>query len=64
VLLSPFVIVDGFATALKSPTERPLALAATGHVLAGGQAGPNGDAIQGPLHWLDARLPSPNGRPD
>lgn len=63
VLLSPFVIVDGFAVALTSPTERPLALAATGHVLAG-QTGPSSDAIEGPLHWLDARLPASNGRPD
>jgi hypothetical protein len=60
VLLSPFVIVDGFATALKSPSERPLALSATGHVLTGAP-GPNGDGIQGPLHWLDARLPATHG---
>ena len=64
VLLSPFVIVDAFATALKSPSDRPLAVSTTGHVLAGSLAtSASGDAIQGPLHWLDARLPAPDGPP-
>ncbi|HYJ07631.1 MAG TPA: hypothetical protein VEX18_01445, partial [Polyangiaceae bacterium] len=62
VLLSPFVIVDGFATALNSPSERPLALSVTGHVLTG-TPGANGDATEGPLHWLDARLPATHGPP-
>lgn len=60
VLLSPFVVVDGFTTALKSPSERPLALSVTGHVLTG-TPGANSDAIQGPLRWLDARLPATHG---
>lgn len=69
VLLSPFVVLGGAAPVLESPTAQPLALASSGHVLAGSQAEPPGAAaappssIQGPLHWLDARLPPPDGPP-
>jgi hypothetical protein len=68
-LLSPFVILHDGSPALRSPTERPLALSATGHVLAGSHApGASGttpatEAIQGPLHWLDARVAAPDGPP-
>jgi len=58
-LLSPFVILGGGAPALRSPTERPLALSATGHVLSGSPPAAGGDIMQGPLHWLDARVLAP-----
>jgi hypothetical protein len=66
ILLSPFVIVGANGPALVSP-PRPLALTAGGVVLSGSEAAapaavPPG-AIQGPLHWLDARLPPPDGPP-
>jgi hypothetical protein len=54
VLLSPFVVVGCDGPALVSP-PRALALSNTGFVLT---ASP---AIQGPLHWVDARLPAPDG---
>ena len=68
-LLSPFVVLEAAAPALQSPTSQPLALSSSGYVLAGNQAGEAGAtavlpaAIQGPLHWLDARLPPPDGPP-
>jgi hypothetical protein len=68
-LLSPFVVLDAAAPALQSPTSEPLALSSSGHVLTGQQpAGAGATAapaasIQGPLHWLDARLPPPDGPP-
>ena len=68
-LLSPFVILNDGSPTLRSPTERPLALSGTGHVLAGNHApganatAPTPDAIQGPLHWLDARVAAPDGPP-
>jgi hypothetical protein len=70
VLLSPFVILSEGGPALRSPTERPLALSSTGHVLAG-RPSPNGqapssngsEAIEGPLHWLDARVTPVDGPP-
>jgi hypothetical protein len=64
-LLSPFVLLSDGSPVLRSPNERPLALSATGHVLAGNQApastapAASSDAVQGPLRWLDARLASP-----
>jgi len=67
VLLSPFVIVGLEGPAFSSPA-RPLALTASGFVLtptsapAGGGAGAPG-GIPGPLHWVDARLPLPDGPP-
>jgi hypothetical protein len=60
-LLSPFVVVGAAAPALPSPTSAPLAIASSGHVLSGEPAA--GTGIQGPLHWLDARLPPPDGPP-
>jgi hypothetical protein len=65
-LLTPFVVLDATAPALQSPTSEPLALSSSGHVLAGQQmaeAGATAASIQGPLHWLDARLPPPDGPP-
>jgi hypothetical protein len=77
VLLSPFVVVDVEAPALTSPT-RPLALSAGGFVLTESSRpgapppgretlGPTPAAvsrsIHGPLHWVDARLPPPDGPP-
>jgi hypothetical protein len=68
-LLTPFVVLDAAAPALQSPTNEPLALSSSGHVLAGRQAAGTGAtaapaaSIQGPLHWLDARLPPPDGPP-
>jgi hypothetical protein len=71
VLLSPFVIIGCEGPALASPA-RPLALSTSGFVLtaAGGGSGgvpapvglPEG-AIQGPLHWVDAKVPPPDGPP-
>lgn len=71
-LLSPFVVLEAAAPALQSPTSQPLALSSSGYVLAGSPrdqpkeavapAAPPA-AIQGPLHWLDARLPPPDGPP-
>lgn len=60
-LLSPFVVLGAAAPALASPTSLPLAIASSGHVLTGEPAA--GSGIQGPLHWLDARLPPPDGPP-
>jgi hypothetical protein len=60
-LLSPFVVLGAAAPALASPTSTPLAVASSGHVLSGEPAA--GTGIQGPLHWLDARLPPPDGPP-
>jgi hypothetical protein len=64
VLLSPFVVVGCDGPALVSP-PRALALSTTGFVLT---ASPSlstatlaAGAIQGPLHWVDARLPAPDG---
>jgi hypothetical protein len=67
-LVSPFVVLDAAAPALQSPTSEPLALSSSGHVLAGQRAAAAGAtaasaSIQGPLHWLDARLPPPDGPP-
>lgn len=64
-LLSPFVVLGAAAPALASPTPTPLAIASSGHVLSGSlSAEPMATpAIQGPLHWLDARLPPPDGPP-
>ena len=68
-LVSPFVVLDATAPALQSPTSEPLALSSSGHVLAGqatavaGATAASASAIQGPLHWLDARLPAPDGPP-
>jgi hypothetical protein len=64
-LVSPFVVLGAAAPALASPTLAPLAIASSGHVLSGSlSAEPAaGAAIQGPLHWLDARLPPPDGPP-
>lgn len=67
VLLSPFVVV-GDGPALRSPTERPLALSLTGHLLVGREApaagaSATGEPVYGPLHWLDARLAGPDGSP-
>lgn len=67
VLLSPFVIVDVEGPALPSP-PRALALSAGGFVLTAGSdsespAAGAAPAIRGPLHWVDARLPPPDGPP-
>jgi hypothetical protein len=64
ILLSPFVIVGGSAPALLSPGPA-LALTAGGMVLvpSSRRAAPSQVAIEGPLHWLDARLPPPDGPP-
>ena len=70
VLLSPFVIVGCDAPALASPAQA-LAVSSSGFVLTAAPA-PASDApgspalrtaIQGPLHWVDARLPPPDGPP-
>jgi hypothetical protein len=61
VLLSPFLVVGVDGPALRSP-ERPLGLTTDGFVLTGSSDGAGG-AIQGPLHWVDARLPPPDGPP-
>jgi hypothetical protein len=65
VLLSPFVVVDLQGPAGASP-PRALALSAGGFVLTAASATetvPHGAAIRGPLHWVDARLPPPDGPP-
>ncbi len=64
VLLSPFVVVGASGPALPSP-ERPLALTTDGFVLTGSSDGsPSASgAIQAPLRWVDARVPSPDGPP-
>jgi len=66
VLLSPFVIVGCDAPALASP-PRALAVASQGFVLTATADAPGSSplrpAIQGPLHWVDARLPAPDGPP-
>ena len=70
VLLSPFVIVGCDGPALTSP-PRVLALSASGFVLTATPAPaidpsspPAGrGAIRGPLHWVDARVPPPDGPP-
>lgn len=67
VLLSPFVVVDVEGPAWTSPA-RALALSAGGFVLTGtGDAEAAGGSarrsIRGPLHWVDARLPPPDGPP-
>jgi hypothetical protein len=59
VLLSPFVIANAAEPALTSPSEHPLALSSTGHVLAPASAAASSGAIEGPLHWLDARVAAP-----
>lgn len=66
VLLSPFVILGCDGPALHSP-GRPLALSTSGFVLtaasgAPAAGGPPG-AIHGPLHWVDAKVPPPDGPP-
>lgn len=63
VLLSPFVILGCEAPALASPA-RALALSTSGFVLtaSSGGSGPTG-AIQGPLHWVDAKVLPPDGPP-
>ena len=67
-LLSPFVIVGCDGPALASP-PRALALSASGFVLTStsptsAPSQPAGRApINGPLHWVDARLPPPDGPP-
>jgi hypothetical protein len=70
-LLTPYVIVGATGPALASPSAAPLALSGMGHVLAPSepsepsepaQTAPTGP-IRGPLHWLDARLPPPDGPP-
>jgi hypothetical protein len=66
VLLSPFVVIGCDGPALVSP-PRALALSASGFVLTSSPATaapalPLG-AIHGPLHWVDARLPPPDGPP-
>jgi hypothetical protein len=70
VLLSPFVIVGCDGPALASPPHA-LALSASGFVLTAAPA-PATDSshppgarapINGPLHWVDARLPPPDGAP-
>lgn len=65
LLLTPFVVIGAEPPALTSPTDRPLALSNRGHVLGAAQAPgvPSGAAIEGPLHWLDARVPAPDGPP-
>ncbi|RYZ10207.1 MAG: hypothetical protein EOO73_01125 [Myxococcales bacterium] len=61
VLLSPFLVTSASGPAFTSP-ERPLALTAEGFVLTGSSEGA-GSVIEGPLHWVDARLPPPDGPP-
>jgi len=66
VLLSPFVILGCDGPALASPA-RPLALSTNGFILTatGGGSAPTPagalGAIQGPLHWVDAKVPTPDG---
>jgi hypothetical protein len=68
VLLSPFVVVGASAPVLRSPPGA-LAVSTTGHVLtqpspepASSQGG-QPSTIRGPLHWLDAKVPPPDGPP-
>jgi hypothetical protein len=61
VLLSPFLVVGMEGPALASPPGA-LAITTDGFVLTGSSDG-TGGAIQGPLHWVDARLPPPDGPP-
>lgn len=61
VLLSPFVVLGCDGPAFASPA-RALALSTGGFVLTAAAAGPLG-AIQGPLHWVDAKVPPPDGPP-
>lgn len=66
LLLTPFVVLGGEPPVLSSPTERPLALSSSGHVLAPASVAASAAAdaaIEGPLHWLDARVPAPDGSP-
>jgi hypothetical protein len=67
VLLSPFVVVDVQGPAVTSPAHA-LALSAGGFVLTASAASERNvaatdRAIRGPLHWVDARLPPPDGPP-
>jgi hypothetical protein len=62
LLLTPFVVLGAEPPALASPTTRPLALSSQGHVLAPGVEPVEGET-QGPLHWLDARVPPLDGPP-
>lgn len=66
VLLSPFVIVDVTGPALPSPA-RALALSAGGFVLTAAEpeaaTSSAASAIRGPLHWVDAKVPPPDGPP-
>jgi len=64
VLLSPFVVVGCDGPALTSPA-RALAVSTSGFVLTTSSAGDAkagaAAALQGPLHWVDAKAPSPDG---
>ena len=62
VLLSPFVVVGCDAPALASPAHA-LAVARTGFVLTSTPVPdpPGAPAIQGPLHWVDAKVAPPDG---
>ncbi len=67
VLLTPFVVLGAAGPALQAPLGA-LAVSVSGHALvpasneaATGQA--TSDALRGPLHWVDARLPPPDGPP-
>jgi hypothetical protein len=65
VLLSPFVIPGANGPALTAPPHA-LALTAAGVVLTdasegGSAAAAPRSAIEGPLHWVDARVPPPDG---
>lgn len=68
VLLSPFVIVGCESPAFSSP-PRALALSSSGFILtaappADSQGSPQpGAAIAGPLRWVDAKVPPPDGPP-
>jgi len=64
ILLSPFVVVGARAPALMSPGPA-LALTAGGMVLlpSSRRATSAEVAIEGPLHWADARLAPPDGPP-
>ena len=66
ILLSPFVIVGSNGPARSGP-EVALALTASGMVLTGSSQAPSGargsGLIQGPLHWLDAKVAPLDGPP-
>jgi hypothetical protein len=67
VLLSPFVVLGCDGPAFPSPA-RALALSTSGFVLtAAASGGPatagTPGAIQGPLHWVDAKVPPPTDGP-